>query len=227
MARAFITITNAKVKFGDAPTGDEPIDPGALTDYGCQVTSAVITATANNVDVPATYCEPASQVSVGSSFALDVEGLQDWGVATPSFSEWLFANDGTRKAFALYLEGEVDPRATGIVSVAAGDFGGPAGEILTWSGSFPILGYPTITNNAGSSIRPDGSVPNPATGATAGDPGSFTPSGSSPPSNLVALQGGSVVASPATAWTIGQHVILGDASQAYWDGDSWEAGEAI
>lgn len=63
-----------------------------------------------------------------------------------------------------------------------------------------------------------------ATGATAGTPGTFTPSGATPPANLAAM--GSVVANPATAWTTGQHVILGDASHAFWDSDSWEVGEA-
>jgi hypothetical protein len=64
----------------------------------------------------------------------------------------------------------------------------------------------------------------PATGATAGIPGSWTPSGSDPPYSLVDLQSSGVVASPNTAWTSGQYVVLGDASQASWDGTAWEAG---
>lgn len=63
-----------------------------------------------------------------------------------------------------------------------------------------------------------------ATGATAGIPGAFTPGGATTPANLAALAG--VTASPATAWTTGQYVALGDASHAYWDGDSWNVGEA-
>ncbi|WP_205528436.1 hypothetical protein [Desertimonas flava] len=65
-----------------------------------------------------------------------------------------------------------------------------------------------------------------ATGATAGTPGTFTPSGADAPANLADLQGANVTASPSTAWTTGQHVVLGDSSQAYWDGDSWESGAA-
>ncbi|USH44935.1 major tail protein [Streptomyces phage GreenWeasel] len=64
-----------------------------------------------------------------------------------------------------------------------------------------------------------------ATGATAGTPGSFTPAGSTAPYDLADLA--TVTASPATAWTTGQHVVLGDGSHAYWDGDSFEAGEAL
>lgn len=64
------------------------------------------------------------------------------------------------------------------------------------------------------------------TGATAGTPGAFTPAGAELPENLAALQASAIVASPATAWTTGQYVVLGDSSHAYWDGNSWEAGEA-
>ena len=72
------------------------------------------------------------------------------------------------------------------------------------------------------------SVPIVATGATAGSPGSFTPAGASPPADLSALQTATppVVASPATAWTTGQHVLLGDNSHAHWDSDSYNAGDA-
>jgi hypothetical protein len=67
-----------------------------------------------------------------------------------------------------------------------------------------------------------------ATGATAGTPGTFTPGGAAAPATLAALQGAAppVVASPATAWTTGQHIVLGNATQAHWDSDSWEAGQA-
>jgi hypothetical protein len=63
-----------------------------------------------------------------------------------------------------------------------------------------------------------------ATGATAGTPGAFTPAGSTVPANLGAMSG--VVASPATAWTTGQSVVMGDASDTSWDGAAWAAGPA-
>ncbi len=68
-----------------------------------------------------------------------------------------------------------------------------------------------------------------ATGATAGTPGTWTPSGATPPASLAALQSSSVTASPATAWTTGQYVQTGTAGsggEAHWDADSWEAGRA-
>jgi hypothetical protein len=67
-----------------------------------------------------------------------------------------------------------------------------------------------------------------ATGATAGSPGTWTPASSTPPADLPALTNASpaIVASPATAWSTGQYVVLGDSSQAYWDSSSWVTGEA-
>ncbi|MGW7434722.1 phage tail tube protein [Streptomyces sp. NPDC054849] len=64
-----------------------------------------------------------------------------------------------------------------------------------------------------------------ATGATAGSPGSFTPTGSVAPYQLTDMS--TVTASPATAWTTGQHVVLGDGSKTHWDGDSWNAGQVV
>jgi len=63
-----------------------------------------------------------------------------------------------------------------------------------------------------------------ATGANAGTPGSFTPAGSTAPANLAAMSG--ITASPSTAWTTGQYVVLGDSSDAYWSGSAWTVGQA-
>jgi len=69
----------------------------------------------------------------------------------------------------------------------------------------------------------------PATGATAGAPGTWTPPGSTPPASVAALAAGSVAASPATAWTTGEYVqtaTAGAAGQAHWDGAAWVSGLA-
>lgn len=65
-----------------------------------------------------------------------------------------------------------------------------------------------------------------ATGATAGIPGVFTPEGSVRPFDLAQIQDDELTASPATAWTTGQHVILGDGSKAHWTATAWAAGAA-
>lgn len=61
-----------------------------------------------------------------------------------------------------------------------------------------------------------------ATGATAGLPGTFTPAGATAPQTLAAMTG--VTASPATNWTVGQHVELGNGTDAHWNGTAWVAG---
>lgn len=72
----------------------------------------------------------------------------------------------------------------------------------------------------------------PATGATAGIPGVWTPPGSTPPADLAALQAGdpvAVTASPATPWTAGQFVqtrTAGAAGRATWTGSGWVGGVA-
>jgi hypothetical protein len=79
---------------------------------------------------------------------------------------------------------------------------------------------------AGKSTYGDNHVPDapPAlTGATAGTPGTLDPAGAVA-ANLAALTG--KTASPVTAWTTGQNVVLGDASLAHWNGTAWAAGAA-
>jgi hypothetical protein len=62
-----------------------------------------------------------------------------------------------------------------------------------------------------------------ATGAGPGTGnGTYTPAGATPPQNLAALAG--VTATPATAWTTGQRIVLGDGSLAHWNGTAWVAG---
>ena len=63
-----------------------------------------------------------------------------------------------------------------------------------------------------------------ATGATSGQPGTFTPAGATPPATLAALQSGGITASPATKWPVGDYVTLGNATLASWSGSAWVAG---
>ena len=64
-----------------------------------------------------------------------------------------------------------------------------------------------------------------ATGATAGKPGTFTPSGATPPYSESSLA--TVTASPSAAWATGQYIVIGNSTEHYWDGSSWQAGRAI
>lgn len=64
----------------------------------------------------------------------------------------------------------------------------------------------------------------PATGATAGIPATLTPTNSYAPANLAAAS--TLTATPSTAWTTGQYVLLLDGSKAHWTGSAWAAGVA-
>lgn len=71
----------------------------------------------------------------------------------------------------------------------------------------------------------NGGWDNPATGATAGAPGTWTPSGAASPRSLA--ETANVTASPATAWTAGQHVLLDDedSTHVHWSGSAWVVGD--
>ena len=90
-----------------------------------------------------------------------------------------------------------------------GDAGAASEVTIDWN----LTGFPTVDNGAVT-----------ATGATAGAPGYFTPSGATVPANLAALTG--ITASPATAWTVGQYVITADLLANHWSGTAWVAGKA-
>jgi hypothetical protein len=64
-----------------------------------------------------------------------------------------------------------------------------------------------------------------ATGADAGSPGAFTPTGANVPADLATLIALEVVADPLTVWAENEHVVLGDDSHAYWDSTEWLEGE--
>lgn len=63
-----------------------------------------------------------------------------------------------------------------------------------------------------------------ATGATAGIPATLTPANSYAPDNFAGIS--ALTASPLTAWTTGQYVLLLDGSKAHWTSAVWATGAA-
>jgi hypothetical protein len=97
-------------------------------------------------------------------------------------------------------------------------------NVLSYSGPVASVdGITTFTVELRLNSQTDGTLAA-ATGATAGTPGTFAPAGAAAPANLAALTG--VTAVPATAWTTGQSVVLGDATHAHWNATTWVAGLA-
>jgi hypothetical protein len=155
----------------------------------------------------------------GDSFKQYVQGLPDikgtikgWWDAAASRSLFSVALGETAVTLKLFPS-----------SLDASDFfQGPA--YLDTSIEVAADGAVSLSGNfagAGNWTTPGAVV---ATGATAGTPGTFTPAGSIVPANLAAMTG--KTASPNTAWTTGQHVVLGDASKSYWNGTAWVVGQA-
>jgi hypothetical protein len=64
----------------------------------------------------------------------------------------------------------------------------------------------------------------PATSATAGTPGTYTPANSYGPATLADATG--LTASPTTAWTAGQYVRTRDGDAMHWSGTAWVADPA-
>ena len=66
----------------------------------------------------------------------------------------------------------------------------------------------------------------PATGATEvpGGAATLSPANSYPPADVASAS--SLTATPATAWTVGSYVTLGDGSLAHWNATAWVAGVA-
>jgi hypothetical protein len=97
-------------------------------------------------------------------------------------------------------------------------------NVLSYSGPVATVdGITTFTVELRLNSQTDSTF-GAATGATAGTPGSFTPAGGGIPANLAGLTG--ITATPATAWTTGQHVILDDGTHAHWNSTAWVAGNA-
>lgn len=79
------------------------------------------------------------------------------------------------------------------------------------------------TNSWAWSVTPIG-LNEMATGATAGSPGAYTPLNATPPFSEAGLA--SVTASPLTAWTTGQYIVIGNDTEWHWDGTDWVSGRA-
>lgn len=171
------------------------------------------------------------------------EGIWDWGFPEYTSSPFLYARTFSAP---IGLKGQFHNNGVPIVAIIAGDPAsfnpvnatrpadlaelrtlGALGNVGGWiSGQHVILRDGTYAHWDGDSWEA-GDTPAPVippTGATAGSPGGFTPSGSVAAANLAGMSG--ITANPTTAWTAGQYVVLGDSSLAHWTGTAWAAGAA-
>lgn len=153
----------------------------------------------------ATYSE-----SGPATWTCTIGRMQDWQTAN-SLARFLHTQEGQQVPATFRPKRGMGPRFTSTLTIAPGLIGGTNG---TWPVGDVVMGC----------THPDLVEAEAATGATAGEPGVFTPEFSDIPADFSEITG--ITADPATAWTTGQHVVLLDKSKAYWDGSAWAAGEA-
>lgn len=115
--------------------------------WRCQVTKAVITASPSTTTKtkPATFCSKAEEVpNPGkTTYSLDTSFLQDPTVKA-GLSAFLFEHDTDEAYFMVGLDGANPPKAIGRLVLAAGNFGGSAGDNLTADVSLRLSGKPDI-----------------------------------------------------------------------------------
>lgn len=127
----------------------------------------------------------------------------------------------------VFVSGQLhETTASGTVAAGADLISATGGAVASRGSGANRVGIALTAATDGQLVRWLTAGPGAAksTGATAGSPGSFTPSGSYTPFALADLAG--VTASPGSAWTTGQRVVLGNGSNAYWNGTAWVAGTA-
>jgi hypothetical protein len=172
-----------------------------------------------------------------------VEGAWDWHSPELTASPFLYMRTFSAP---IGLKGQFNNLGVPIVAVIAGDLATfnpvnatrPAdlAELqalgaLSNAGAWQAGQYVALRDGSSAYWDGDtwvaGAAPAPeiaATGANAGAPGIFTPTGATPPAALTDMTG--ITANPTTAWTSGQYVVLGNSTLAHWTGTAWAAGAA-
>jgi hypothetical protein len=192
---------------------------GAVIDISCQINNAVVEWDKDKDDDQTVLCGDVVPGSTTYTATLSGNLFQDLddGDGIVAFS---WANKGNAYPFEFVPNTAVGATVAGSVVVDPISVGGDEMKANMASDfEWDIVGEPTLT--MGPSV--------PATGATAGTPGTWTPSGADPPATVADLIAGvpnTVTASPASAWTTGQYVETADLADAHWSGSAWVAGPA-
>jgi hypothetical protein len=168
-------------------------------------------------NVPSAVCDPTAGVSYGYFLVPFVKG----GV----IGDFTIGNDAVNFTLSGAKSKDGNTWGVGPYDVVKDDTGA-AGPLLEPLPSRNHL-HMQLTTVAPPEPSCDAvGVGTPATGATGGTPGQWTPAPAYGPEDLATLTAGGVTASPTTAWTTGQYVVLEDGTFAHWDGTAWIAGKA-
>lgn len=215
-----MTITESRLKDGTLVLGTAPDE----MDISCQLTNVRYASSySDDGDTVETLC--GDTIAAGEKFdgaTLQGTFIQDWTAATGmSAILYLLENDLTVVPYT-YTPNPAGPTFAGNVRIKLPSefLGGDVNTRLTSDFEWVVTSPWPPTQTSG---------PVASTGATAGTPGTWTPAGSTPPSNAAGANTASITASPATAWTTGQFVqgsTAGTSGEMYWSGTTWTAGKA-
>jgi hypothetical protein len=114
-------------------------------DASCQFTHARLVTTANSQEIPETGCAPPSTTYSASSWALEVNFLQDYTEPT-GIVLWSYDHDAETVFFELYPNGDVigEVMFAGQCTVSALPIGGDVGPVLaTDNATWPCPDKPT------------------------------------------------------------------------------------
>jgi hypothetical protein len=198
-------------------------DQGTLKTFQCSVTNAGITSAGGDAVSINTLCpDGAYSEAAERTYSFTLTGVQD--VETQdSLMLFLMEHDGEMAELVFYPK--TDKNGTpmgrgwmGDVTIAPPDVigGADSGTYATFTATLPYQGRPVMIDDKGVIVAPP-----PPTGVTPGSPGAFIPP-NSVPADLAALQALGALGQ-TTAWLPTEYVILGDDSDADWDGIAWEA----
>lgn len=143
MPRTALILNNPKLKVATSSAG---LTTGTAVE--CQITRAVLTPTANYQTIPPTGCAPATQAPGLTSWALNIQFLQDWHTsAATSLSQFLLTNDAKSAWFELTPDAAVTAtKITGNGYCAAAEYGGDfgTGAPCTATSNWPLIAAPTF-----------------------------------------------------------------------------------
>jgi hypothetical protein len=204
-----MTVVESKLRQGVLKFGEV----GAQVEFGCQASSVIIASTyKEDGEAVEVLCGDTLPAATTVAKSLKLTAIQDFDNPA-GLMRFLREHELQETPFTWQASPTAEV-AVGTVQVRLGDWGGEVGKRLNTTPEMPII---TLDWEP---------APFTATGATAGTPGTWTPSGSTAPATLTELQAGAVAANPVTAWTTGQYAPLADASHVHWTSTAWAAGDA-
>lgn len=204
---------------------------GAPLTISCMVNNMRVVPDVDEGDTKTMLCGTTKRSADTITWSLQGNLDTDFGYGD-GFAAYTWAHAGEVSDFEFVPSTAVGTSVAGQLKVVPLEFGADDyGDYLDSDIEFGLVDFDPATaltfgEDTGSPAV-DGVIA--ITGVTAGSPGSFVPPTATPPTDLAALQADPVVGddgsnAPTTAWTDGQGVVLGDGSQASWDGTGWQAG---